>query len=164
MSAFEFSRVAIDTEHYRSILEDPAAGAFVCFDGRVRNHSEGREVYRLDYEAYEQLGGKEGQRIVDEALAAFPVTRAHCVHRLGTLGIGDMAVWVGVSAAHRGDAFAACRYIIDEVKRRVPIWKKEYYADGDSGWVNCDVGSSAGSSADGQPGAAPLVQGGSATG
>jgi molybdopterin/thiamine biosynthesis adenylyltransferase/rhodanese-related sulfurtransferase len=66
------------------------------------------------------------------------VTRAACVHRVGSLAIGDLAVWVGVSSAHRGEAFAACRYIIDEVKHRVPIWKKEHYTDGDSGWVNCE--------------------------
>ena len=110
----------------------------MSFEGWVRNHSEGREVYRLDYEAYEQLGSKEGARIVDEALARFPIVRACCVHRLGTLAIGDMAVGREPARAP-GDAFAACRYIIDEVKRRVPIWKKEYYAGGDSGWVNCEV-------------------------
>jgi adenylyltransferase/sulfurtransferase len=66
------------------------------------------------------------------------VARAACVHRVGALAVGELAVWVGVSAAHRGEAFAACRYIIDEVKHRVPIWKKEHYADGDSGWVNCE--------------------------
>jgi len=66
------------------------------------------------------------------------VARACCAHRVGTLAIGELAVWVGVSAPHRGEAFDACRYIIDEVKHRVPIWKKEYYQDGDSGWVNCE--------------------------
>jgi adenylyltransferase/sulfurtransferase len=95
-------------------------------------------VHRLEYEAFETLAVKEGERIVAEAIRRFGVTRAACVHRVGTLGIGELAVWVGVSAAHRGEAFAACRYIIDEVKHRVPIWKKEHYADGDSGWVNCE--------------------------
>ncbi len=104
----------------------------------MRDHNEGRTVQRLEYEAFEALAIKEGERIVAEAVARFGVTRAACVHRVGALGIGELAVWVGVSAAHRGEAFAACRYIIDEVKHRVPIWKKEHYADGDSGWVNCE--------------------------
>ena len=104
----------------------------------MRDHNEGRTVQRLEYEAFEALAIKEGERIVAEAVARFGVTRAACVHRVGALGIGELAVWVGVSAAHRGEAFAACRYIIDEVKHRVPIWKKEHYTDGDSGWVNCE--------------------------
>jgi molybdopterin synthase catalytic subunit len=66
------------------------------------------------------------------------VIKAACVHRTGSLAIGDLAVWVGVSSQHRAEAFAACRYIIDEVKHRVPIWKKEHYVNGDSGWVNCE--------------------------
>ena len=75
---------------------------------------------------------------VNEAIARFGVTRALCVHRVGELQLGDVAVWVGVSSPHRDEAFKACRFIIDEVKHRVPIWKKEHYANGDSGWVNCE--------------------------
>ena len=86
-----------------------------------------------------EAGIQEGDRIVAEAFARFPIAKACCVHRLGVLDIGDLAVWVGVTAAHRDAAFAACRYIIDEVKTRVPIWKKEHYAEGDSGWINCEV-------------------------
>jgi molybdopterin synthase catalytic subunit len=92
----------------------------------------------LEYEAFQELALKEGERILAEALKRFPVKQAFCIHRLGTLGLGDMAVWVGVSSAHRGEAFDACRFIIDEVKHRVPIWKKEHYRSGDSGWVNCE--------------------------
>ena len=95
-------------------------------------------VTRLEYEAFAELAEKEGARIVEEAIARFGVTRAACVHRVGSLDLGDVAVWVGVSAAHRDEAFRACRYIIDEVKHRVPIWKKEHYVNGDSGWVNCE--------------------------
>jgi hypothetical protein len=84
------------------------------------------------------LALREGERILAEAQQRFGVARARCAHRVGPLAIGELAVWVGVSAAHRGEAFDACRYIIDEVKHRVPIWKKEYYQDGDSGWVNCE--------------------------
>jgi molybdopterin synthase catalytic subunit len=81
---------------------------------------------------------REGDRILTEAMSRFGVTRAACVHRLGALAIGDVAVWVAASSPHRNEAFLACRYIIDEVKHRLPIWKKEHYVSGDSGWVNCE--------------------------
>ena len=119
-------------------LADPACGGYASFEGWVRNHNEGRRVLRLEYEAYEALALKEGERIVAEALERFGVRRIACVHRVGELAIGELAVWVGVSAAHRDEAFAACRYVIDEVKQRLPIWKKEHYPEGDSGWVNCE--------------------------
>ena len=80
----------------------------------------------------------EGEKVIAEARAKFAILHAHCVHRTGMLEIGECAVWVGVSSAHRDEAFIACRYIIDQVKVRLPIWKKEHYADGNSGWVNCE--------------------------
>jgi sulfur-carrier protein adenylyltransferase/sulfurtransferase len=138
MDPFAFASVPLETDRYRESLADPAAGGYASFEGWVRDHNEGRTVQRLEYEAFESLAIREGERIVAEAVARFGVARAACVHRVGSLGIGELAVWVGVSAAHRGEAFAACRYIIDEVKHRVPIWKKEHYAAGDSGWVNCE--------------------------
>ena len=138
MQTFAFSTVPLEPGRYREALAEPTAGGYASFEGWVRDHNEGRAVRRLEYEAFETLAVKEGERIVAEAIRRFGVTRAACVHRVGALGIGELAVWVGVSAAHRGEAFAACRYIIDEVKHRVPIWKKEHYADGDSGWVNCE--------------------------
>jgi len=138
MQAFSFSSGPLEPGRYREALGDPSAGGYASFEGWVRDHNEGRTVQRLEYEAFEALAIKEGERIVAEAVARFGVTRAACVHRVGSLAIGDLAVWVGVSSAHRGEAFAACRYIIDEVKHRVPIWKKEHYTDGDSGWVNCE--------------------------
>lgn len=119
-------------------LSDPGAGAYVGFEGRVRNRNEGRDVERLEYEAYAPLAEKEGERIIAEARERWPIIAARCVHRTGMLEIGDCAVWVGVVSPHRDEAFAACRYIIDEVKLRLPIWKKEHYTDGDSGWVNCE--------------------------
>jgi molybdopterin synthase catalytic subunit len=125
-------------EEYRSDVCDPAAGAYAAFEGWVRNHNDGLSVERLEYEGYEALGVKEGERIIEEAVQRFGVTEIRCIHRLGSLEIGDLAVWVGVSSSHRDEAFAACRYVIDEVKHRVPIWKKEHYVDGDSGWVNCE--------------------------
>lgn len=119
-------------------LADASSGGFCAFEGWVRNHNEGLAVTRLEYQAFEVLGVKEGERIVAEAFARYPIKQALCVHRVGELDIGDVAVWVGVSAAHRDEAFKACRYIIDEVKHRVPIWKKEHYVNGNSGWVNCE--------------------------
>jgi molybdopterin synthase catalytic subunit len=139
MPQFSFSRTVLLPQELAPALADESCGALVTFEGRVRNHNEDRSVRQLEYEAYESLGVAEGERILAEAVARFGVSGARCVHRLGLLGIGDLAVWVGVSSAHRDAAFAACRYIIDEVKDRVPIWKKEFYTSGDSGWVNCDV-------------------------
>jgi molybdopterin synthase catalytic subunit len=138
MKAFRFTAAVIDTVSARHELLDLGAGGYVSFEGWVREHNEGREVTRLEYEAFEELGVAEGARILMQALQRFPIKRALCIHRVGALSLGEMAVWVGVSSAHRGEAFEACRFIIDEVKHRVPIWKKEHYRDGDSGWVNCE--------------------------
>jgi molybdopterin synthase catalytic subunit len=138
MSAFRFSRDAFEPQALRAELADPACGGYAAFEGWVRDHNEGAGVRHLEYEAFEALALREGQRILEEARQRFGVAHAACVHRLGDLGIGELAVWVGVSAAHRDEAFRACRYIIDEVKQRVPIWKKEHYVNGDSGWVNCE--------------------------
>src|SRR3954463_2920336 len=138
MSAFRFSHTPIDTVALREELANPESGGYTSFEGWVRNHNEGHQVSRLEYEAFEPLAVKEGERIVAEAIKRFGIERAACVHRVGDLAIGEMAVWVGASARHRDEAFRACRYIIDEVKHRVPIWKKEHYENGDSGWVNCE--------------------------
>lgn len=132
------SPVPIVPGELQAALADPAAGACVAFEGRVRNHNDGREVERLEYEAYAPIAEKEGERIVAEARQRWPIIAALCVHRTGILEIGDCAVWVGVVSPHRDEAFSACRYIIDEVKLRLPIWKKEHYTDGESGWVNCE--------------------------
>ena len=138
MSPFRFSTSALDTVALQREMRDESCGGFASFEGWVRNHNEGHAVTRLEYEAFAELAEKEGARIVEEARVKYGVTRAACVHRVGSLGLGDVAVWVGVSAAHRDEAFRACRFIIDEVKHRVPIWKKEHYVNGDSGWVNCE--------------------------
>ncbi|HMH29095.1 MAG TPA: molybdenum cofactor biosynthesis protein MoaE [Steroidobacteraceae bacterium] len=135
---FRFTPTAIDTESARRELQDLGSGGYVSFEGWVRDQNEGQEVTRLEYEAFQELAEKEGDRIVVEALRRFPVKHALCIHRVGSLSLGDMAVWVGVSSAHRGEAFDACRFIIDEVKHRLPIWKKEHYRSGNSGWVNCE--------------------------
>jgi adenylyltransferase/sulfurtransferase len=138
VAGFAFSDRPLDVLSERQRVADPACGGYASFEGWVRDFNDGRPVERLEYEAYVELAVKEGERIVAEAIARFGVSHARCVHRVGELALGELAVWVGVSAPHRGEAFAACRYIIDEVKHRVPIWKKEHYVDGDSGWVNCE--------------------------
>ena len=134
---FSLSSQAVDTAPLHQALQHPGSGGFCAFEGWVRNSNEGREVDGLDYEAYAELAEAEGERILGEAIARYGVTDARCVHRTGRLKVGDLAVWVGVSAAHRDEAFRACRYIIDEIKHRLPIWKKEHYLSGESDWVAC---------------------------
>lgn len=138
MGTFRLESEAIDAEAEKRAMAAAAAGACVTFEGWVRNHNHGRAVRRLDYQAYAVLATAEGHAIVNAALERFDVEAAHAVHRVGSLAIGDMAVWVGVTAAHRDAAFAACRWILDEIKHRVPIWKNEHYADGESGWLHPD--------------------------
>ena len=138
MSAFRLSEDALDVAALARGLASASAGACVSFEGWVRDRNEGKAVQKLAYQAYAPLALAEGERIVAEAVAQFAIERAVCVHRTGELAIGDLAVWVGVSAAHRDAAFAACRYVIDEIKRRVPIWKNEFYRDGASGWLHPD--------------------------
>jgi molybdopterin synthase catalytic subunit len=106
----------------------------------VRNQNEGRAVRALEYEAYAPLAESEGAKIVAEAMGRFPITQAVCVHRTGSLALGEIAVWVAVTSGHRAAAFDACSFIIAEVKARVPMWKKEHYADGTSEWINCATG------------------------
>jgi molybdopterin synthase catalytic subunit len=109
-------------------------GAVTSFLGLVRDHHGGRRVARLEYSAYGPMVEAECARIVGEAEARWPV-RIALQHRIGALEIGDAAVAVAAAGAHREEAFAACRFVIEEVKRRVPIWKKEFYADGTIEWV-----------------------------
>ena len=136
MPRFRLSDTPFDVASMRADLLDARVGAYAAFEGWVRDHNEGRVVHGLHYEAYAALAEEEGRRVLEEALAKFDVIDAACVHRTGDLAIGELAVWVGVTAAHRDAAFAACRYVIDEVKARVPIWKRERYADGDAGWLH----------------------------
>jgi len=137
MNSFEVTSGAIGASALRDRLADPACGACVQFEGWVRDHNEGQRVLRLEYEVYEPLAVKEGQRIIEEAIERFGLNRAAAIHRSGLLELTDIAVLVGAAAPHRGEAFDACRYIIDQLKLRLPIWKKEYYADGSAEWVNC---------------------------
>jgi molybdopterin synthase catalytic subunit len=134
---FAIAHEPLDAAVLKSRLLDSRAGACVTFEGWVRNKNEGQAVHSLEYEAYSELAEKEGKRILDEAASRFAVLDIIAVHRVGHLRLGDLAVWVGVTSEHRDAAFLACRYVIDETKARVPIWKKEHYATGATQWINC---------------------------
>jgi len=138
--SFSLTTAVIEPAKLMESLRDVRTGACVTFEGRVRDMNDGRAVSALEYEAYPPLAEKEGARILAEALGMFPVTQAMCVHRTGNLALGEIAVWVAVTSGHRAAAFEACSHIIAEVKARVPLWKKEHYADGTSEWVNCAAG------------------------
>jgi len=116
-------------------VSGPDRGGVASFLGLVRNHQDGRTVERLEYSAYEPMAEAEAERIVAEATQRWPVQIA-LQHRLGGLGIGDIAVAVVAAGSHRAESFDACRYVIEELKHRVPIWKKEFYCDGSVGWVD----------------------------
>jgi molybdopterin synthase catalytic subunit len=136
MARFALADTPFDVAALRAGLLDARVGAYASFEGWVRDHNAGRAVDGLRYEAYAAMAEREGEAILDEAMARFPLLDARCVHRTGELALGELAVWVGVTAAHREAAFAACRFIIDAVKDRVPIWKHERYAAGDAGWLH----------------------------
>lgn len=135
---FEITDKAIDVDTLRHDLADPAAGGMVIFEGVVRDHNEGRAVSALEYEIFVSMAEKEAARIMAEAQDQFDVIHLRGAHRFGLMGIGEMAVWVGASARHREAAFKACRYLIDEIKYRLPVWKKEHYVEGSSEWVDCE--------------------------
>jgi molybdopterin synthase catalytic subunit len=138
--SFRLTDAPIESSQLMEALRDVRTGACVTFEGRVRDLNEGRAVRALDYEAYAPLAESEGAKIIAEALGRFEITQAVCVHRTGNLALGEIAVWVAVTSGHRAAAFEACSYIIAEVKARVPMWKKEHYADGTSEWINCATG------------------------
>jgi molybdopterin synthase catalytic subunit len=137
MKGFQVTSQAIDLVEFRQRLADSSCGAYVQFDGWVRDHNEGQDVLRLEYEVYEPLAVKEGMRIIDEAIERFEVSNALAIHRSGLMELSEVAVVVAVSSPHRDAAFNACRYIIDQAKVRLPIWKKEHYVNGQAQWVNC---------------------------
>ncbi len=120
MIEFELTDQPIDPDALRRRLSQSACGAVVTFEGRVRDHNRGRPVDRIVYEAYAPVAIAEGL----------------AVHRSGTVEIGDLAVWIGVSAPHRAAAFAGCAGVIDTLKARVPIWKHEHYRDGGPEWLH----------------------------
>lgn len=126
----------LDLAWHEAAVVDPAAGAVVSFQGVVRDHDHGREVTSLEYEAHPSAA--EILRTVAEELAADPAVHAVAVsHRVGPLKIGEVALAAAVSTAHRAEAFAACARLVDEVKARLPVWKRQVFTDGTEEWVNC---------------------------
>jgi len=127
---FRLTRQAIPAAALMQQLKAPEDGAVVVFEGIVRNHSHGKRTRYLEYEAYEPMALRAMQEIGEEAKRQFPIDRIGMIHRLGRLDLGETSVAILVTAAHRRAAFEACQYAIDRLKRTVPIWKKEFFADG----------------------------------
>ena len=135
---FALASEPIDVASIRQSMVRQDCGGFATFEGWVRDFNEGRPVMRLQYEAFPELAKLEAERIALEANNLFPIRKVMAIHRIGSLELTEIAVWVGVVAVHREGAFDACRYVIDEIKRRVPIWKKEFFADGSAAWTRCE--------------------------
>jgi len=132
MKEFKITSNLIDSQ---TIGDNSGIGARSVFEGTVRDTNNGHDVKKLEYECYESLAIKEGNKILGEAIEKFGLIDAFCIHRIGTLEVGETAVIVVATSGHRDEAFKGCRYIIDEVKCRVPIWKKEHYQDGATEWI-----------------------------
>jgi molybdopterin synthase catalytic subunit len=131
----ELRDTPLSVDEALAAVSDPAAGGIALFVGAVRDHDHGQDVARLGYSAHPSAAA-ELRRVAEKVAASFSVTAVAAVHRVGDLAVGDLAVVVAVSSPHRGDAFDACRALIDELKRSVPIWKHQQYAGGGSEWVN----------------------------
>ena len=136
---FSLSDQPLNAEQLKTSVSNDRSGGFVSFEGWVRNHNHNKAVLQLDYQAHEKLAVQVGKEIIAEAKQQFEINEAVCSHRVGLLQVGDMAVWVGVSADHRAAAFEACQYILNQTKARVPIWKNEHYSDGETGWVEANL-------------------------
>lgn len=130
MSHFVVSEEALRVDPVMDAVQHPSAGGVSLFVGVVRDTNDGRAVTRLDYEAYATMAVAEMQRIADEIAAEIPGVRLAAAHRVGSLSVGDIAVVCAASAVHRGEAFRACRALIDRIKSRVPVWKREWGPDG----------------------------------
>jgi MoaE-MoaD fusion protein len=123
-------RAKIDPHKIVPPMERPEDGAIAMFDGVVRNNSRGRKTLYLEYEAYEEMALTQMEGLTSQALEKFPARDARIVHRLGRIEIGESSVFIAVASAHRAAAFDACRWLIDTLKKTVPIWKKEFFEDG----------------------------------
>ncbi len=131
---YRLSAEAIDLGEIVAAVHDPAAGAIATFLGVTRNHNHGREVTLLEYEAYPEMAEREMERIATEAAGRWPTCKIAMVHRVGPVPVGEASVAIAVSAGHRPEAFAACRFAIDRLKEVVPIWKKEHFVGGEV-WI-----------------------------
>jgi molybdopterin synthase catalytic subunit len=129
----------INLQELVDYVSDPAAGAIATFIGTTRNNNEGRTVIALNYEAYPEMAEKELARVGDQAKEKWQICRMAIVHRIGPVEITQPSVVIAVSSAHRDAAFAACRFAIEEIKRTVPIWKKEVYEGGEV-WIGTQTG------------------------
>ena len=118
-------------------LFDETCGGIVTFEGRIRKHNHDKEVSKVTYECYYPMALKIMSEIKSQALKKWDVKHIIAVHRIENVPIGEVAVWIGVASVHRKEAFAVCRFMIDEIKSKVPIWKKESYIDGSVSWVEC---------------------------
>jgi molybdopterin synthase catalytic subunit len=136
---FRVTDKPIDLDELVRFVTDPEAGAIVPFIGTTRNHNDGRKVIALDYEAYPEMAEKELARIGADAAKKWPICRMAIVHRLGPVQIGETSVIIAVSSAHRDAAFAASRFAIEEIKKSVPIWKKEVFEGGEV-WIGTQSG------------------------
>jgi molybdopterin synthase catalytic subunit len=130
----QITRDVLDRDAILAAVQDPAAGAIVTFEGAVRNHARGRAVEFLEYEAYVEMAESQMRGIAQEAQARWELCRVAVAHRFGRMAVGETSVIIAVASAHRGEAFEACRFIIDTLKTTVPIWKKEIGSDG-AEWV-----------------------------
>lgn len=136
---FRVTNEPIDLGELVRYVTDPEAGAIATFIGTTRNNNEGRKVIALDYEAYPEMAEKELARIGSDANKQWPICRMAIVHRLGPVQIGEASVIIVVSSAHRDAAFAASRFAIEEIKKTVPIWKKEVFEGGEV-WIGTQTG------------------------
>jgi molybdopterin synthase catalytic subunit len=134
---FRITFAPLSVAEVYALADDPANGAVVVMSGTVRSQTDGRNVFYLEYQAYEPMALKVFEQIAAEVQRQWPmVTRTVIHHRTGKLEIGEISVLVAVGCPHRAEAFAACRYAIDTLKHNAPIWKKEHWQDGSSSWVN----------------------------
>ena len=127
-------RENIEIEEVIQSVQDPSAGGIDIFIGTTRNNSSGKQVLSLEYEAYEPMALKMMNEIGEEAQRRWQLKKISLIHRVGVVAIGEASVVIAVSSAHRKEAFEACRFAIDKLKKNVPIWKKEVFADGEI-WV-----------------------------
>jgi molybdopterin synthase catalytic subunit len=134
VSVIQLTDQPLDYTAITESVRDPAAGAVVLFLGTVRDFTAGEQTQQLEYEAYQQMAESSLKQLADEASTHFPIVKAAIVHRLGVLQPGDVAVAIAVSTPHRAQAFAAGQWLIDTLKQRVPIWKREHYTDGRVLW------------------------------
>ncbi len=137
----EIIREPIDIDQLNERASHPACGAVLTFSGTVRNHHLGRKVVKLAYEAYESMAQSEMEKVAAAAFEQWPdVKKIQVVHRFGEMAVGESSIYLTVSSPHRPDGFAALRFVIDRIKRDVPIWKKEYYEDGETDWLHPEEG------------------------